>query len=84
MAEVDEVSRAVGVAEKHKTSATKIPGLRMNDGQRETGGYRGINRVAPSTQHFSDASARRKFVDAGDEGMRRMGRPQGRACCGSA
>ena len=68
-AEVDEMSFAVGVAEKKEAASAKISGLGMNDGEREAGGDGGIDGIASGLQHLNPG-ARGKLVNAGDDGVR--------------
>ena len=76
-AEVDEVSFAVGVAQEQKSASAKVSGLGMDDGEREAGGDGGIDGVASRAQHL-DSGARGELVNAGDDGMRRVGGAQRR------
>jgi len=50
----------------------------MDHGKREAGGDGSIDGVASRVQHL-DPSARGEFVDAGDNGVRSMRRPQRRS-----
>ena len=75
LAEVDEVGFAVGIAQKKESASAEISGLRMDDGERKSGGDGGVDRIASGVQHF-DAGAGREFVDAGDHGVRSMGRAE--------
>jgi len=70
--EVDEAGFAVRIAKKHEAAAAKIPGLGMDDREREPGGNGSIHRIAAGMQHFN-AGARGKFMNAGHDGMRSMG-----------
>jgi hypothetical protein len=49
----------------------------MDDGKRKAGGHCGIDGIATGAQHLN-ASARRQFVDAGNNGMWSVRRTQRR------
>ena len=75
------MSFARGVAEKEEATAAQISGLGMDDGERESSSYGGVDRVAAGVQHL-DTGARGEFVDAGDHGVGGMRGAQRRGCNG--
>jgi hypothetical protein len=78
-AEVDEVGFAGRGAKEEKSSAADVAGLGMDDGEGKSGGDGGVNGIA-SRLHHLNASAGSELVNAGHNGMRRMGGAQRRGC----
>jgi hypothetical protein len=61
---------AGGEADEHEASAADVAGLRMNDGEDESGGDGGVDGVAAAL-HRVNAGLRGELVDARDHGVRR-------------
>ena len=81
LAEVDEVSLTACGAQEQKSATAKVARLRMDDGERESGGDGGVDGIAAGLHDFySDAGG--EFVNAGDHGMGRVGgrNRRGEAC----
>ena len=67
-AEVDEVGFACGSAQQKESTSAKVAGLRMDDGEGESGGDGGVHGIATGLHDF-DSGARGQFVDAGHHGV---------------
>jgi hypothetical protein len=72
----------IGAAEKHEPAAAQVTGLGMDNCERESSGDGGIDGVSSSVEHFY-SGARGQFVNAGDDSVLRMCRPQRRGRSGS-
>jgi hypothetical protein len=72
------MSFTIGAAEEHEPAAAEISGLRMDNRQRESSSHSGINRIASSVEHLY-SGARGQFVNAGDDGVRRVSWAQWRS-----
>ncbi len=75
-AEVDEVILPCRGAQQKESASAEVAGLRMDDGQGESGGDGGVNGIASGLHDF-DSGARGQFVNAGDHGVGSMRRAQG-------
>ena len=75
LAKIDEMIFAVRGAQQHESSAAEISRLRIDHCEREAGGHRGVHRVAALAHNFH-AGFGREFVNAGDDGVRRVHRPR--------